>query len=108
MNAPHSFLASDVLSLCNDSVYVHEMDFLVWDGSGPEGYLFLAVEIREVSALPRYFSLNIQDLTLKVLSGMATIQQCVEAQGNPTSVVLPHRSCWAVPGPLAGLNAAPS
>lgn len=61
MNATYSFLASNMPSLCNGSVYIHEMDFLVWDGSGPKGYLFRAAEIREVSGLPRYFSLNIQD-----------------------------------------------
>lgn len=52
MNATYSFLASNMPSLCNGSVYIHEMDFLVWDGSGPKGYLFLAAEIREVSGLP--------------------------------------------------------
>lgn len=56
MNATYSFLASNMPSSCNDSVYVHEMDFLVWDGSGPKGGLFLAVEIGEVSGLPRYLA----------------------------------------------------
>lgn len=105
MNATYSFLASNMPSLCNDSVYVHEMDFLVWDGSGPKGGLFLAVEIGEVSGLPGYLALSVQDLTLRILSDMAAIQRCIEAQGNPTSVVLPRCSYWAVTGPLAGLNA---
>lgn len=56
MNATYSFLASNMLSLCNDLVDVPEMDFLVWDGSRPQRYLFLAVEIRKVSGLPRYTS----------------------------------------------------
>lgn len=37
---------------------------------------------------------------------MAKIQQHTEAQGNPTSIVLPPGSYQAVTGPLAGLNTA--
>lgn len=71
-----------------DSLY-SVMDFLVRDGSRPKGYLSLAAEIREVSGLPRSFSLNIQDLTHKILSEVAVIQQCVGAQGDPMRAGLP-------------------
>lgn len=75
MNATYSFLASDLPSLYNGSVYVHEMEFRVWDGSRPRGHLFLALEVREVPGLPRCFSLNIQNLPLNVLSDVALIQR---------------------------------
>lgn len=73
MNARCSFLASNGPSLCDDSLCTHEMDFLARDGSRPEGHLFLAVKIREVSGSARSFSLNIQDLALKTLSDVAMI-----------------------------------
>lgn len=88
MNATCSFLASNGPSLCNDSLWTHEMDFHVRDVSRPKGHLFLTVEIREVSGLAR-FSLNIQDLTLKMLSDVAMIQQCMGAQGDPMSSGFP-------------------
>lgn len=89
MNATCSFLASNGPSWYNDSLCTHEMDFCVRDGSRPKGSLFLSVEIGEVSGLARSFSLNVQDLMLKVLSDGAMIQQCVGAQGDPMSTGFP-------------------
>lgn len=89
MNATCSFLASNGPSWCNDSLRTHEMDLHVRDGSRPKGYLFLAVEIRGVSGLARSFSLNVQDLMLKIQSDGAVVQQCMGAQGEPMSAGFP-------------------